>query len=67
MKLLPFAACAAMILSGCSMFSTAAPMTAAEATTTLNRYHWSLSHATDKDGQYINALFARANKPLQLD
>lgn len=67
MKLLPFAACAAMILSGCASAPAAAPMTATQATTMLNRFHWRLDHATDKDGQYINALFARADKPLQLD
>lgn len=34
---------------------------------TLNKYHWQLSEATDKSGQRIDALFARADKPLQLD
>lgn len=46
--------------------TTAAP-TAAPATTTLAGYHWRLASASNKDGQRIDALFARADKPLQLD
>ncbi len=33
----------------------------------LDRYHWPLESATDRGGQRIDALFARAGKPLQLD
>jgi len=39
---------------------------AAEATA-LGRYHWVLSEASDAKGERIAALFARADKPLQLD
>lgn len=46
--------------------SAAAPTTPSTAAT-LAGYHWRLASATDKDGQRINALFARADKPLQLD
>ncbi len=34
---------------------------------TLGQYHWQLNVATDKAGQRIDALFARPDKPLQLD
>lgn len=33
----------------------------------LGQYHWKLTEATDKSGHRIDALFARADKPLQLD
>lgn len=33
----------------------------------LERYHWRLESASDRHGQRIDALFARADKPLQLD
>ena len=33
----------------------------------LPRYHWQLAAARDKSGHAIDALFARADKPLQLD
>jgi heat shock protein HslJ len=33
----------------------------------LGAYHWRLSEASDAQGQPIDALFARADKPLQLD
>lgn len=33
----------------------------------LSRYHWRLSEATDAQGRRIEALFARADPPLQLD
>ncbi|MBD8873366.1 META domain-containing protein [Rhodanobacter sp. DHB23] len=59
--LLPFAvaACASM------------PLAAADATTPdpalLAGYHWRLVLATDHDGQRIDALFVRPDRPLQLD
>jgi len=34
---------------------------------TLDRHHWQLESATDRSGGRIDALFARADKPLQLD
>lgn len=33
----------------------------------LGRQHWRLAQATDAHGQRIDALFVRADKPLQLD
>lgn len=33
----------------------------------LGRQHWRLASATDANGQRIDALFVRADKPLQLD
>lgn len=47
--------------------SVAAPRTMADAAAVLGRYHWRLITATDADGQRIDALFANADKPLQLD
>lgn len=41
----------------------AAPALAAE----LPRFHWRLQEATSADGSRIEALFARADKPVQLD
>ncbi|MDN5923507.1 MAG: META and DUF4377 domain-containing protein [Xanthomonadales bacterium] len=43
--------------------TTAATMDHAQ----LGRYHWQLDSATDQTGQRIDALFANAAKPLQLD
>lgn len=65
--LLPFVTCVVIALSGCASAAPAAAMPAAQATTVLSQYHWRLSQATSKDGKYIAALFARRNKPLQLD
>lgn len=39
----------------------------ASTASTLGRYHWRLAKATDQQGQRIDALFANAHKPLQLD
>jgi heat shock protein HslJ len=50
-----------------STSTTPAAPTAATDTATLGRYHWQLSEATDQSGQRIDALFARPDKPLQLD
>ena len=33
----------------------------------LPQYHWQLMDATDAQGKHIDALFARADKPVQLD
>lgn len=65
--LLPVATCIAMILSGCASAPAAVPMSAEQATSVLSQYHWRLSRASDENGKYINALFARHDKPLQLD
>lgn len=45
--------------------TTIAP--AADATLVLTQYHWRLVNAVDKSGRRIDALFARPDKPLQLD
>lgn len=47
--------------------STNATSTAASVASVLGRYHWQLKEATDKAGQRIDGLFARVDKPLQLD
>lgn len=39
----------------------------ARAIAMLQQYHWQLTAARDKSGHTIGALFARADKPLQLD
>lgn len=44
-----------------------APATAAVDTAPLGQYHWQLSEAKGSDGKRIDALFVRADKPLQLD
>lgn len=36
-------------------------------TSLLDRYHWQLNDATDSTGKRIDALFVRADKPVQLD
>lgn len=46
--------------------ATPAPATA-DASQLLSQYHWQLMDATDAQGKRIDALFARADKPLQLD
>jgi heat shock protein HslJ len=46
--------------------SMAAP-SPGDANADLGRYHWRLQDATDAKGKRIDALFARADKPLQLD
>ena len=46
--------------------STATPA-ASDANAELGRYHWRLRDATDANGQRIDALFVRAELPLQLD
>jgi heat shock protein HslJ len=38
-----------------------------DANADLGRYHWRLQDATDATGKRIDALFIRADKPLQLD
>ncbi|WP_313929379.1 META and DUF4377 domain-containing protein [Pseudoxanthomonas sp.] len=46
--------------------ATPAPATV-DASPLLSQYHWQLMDATDAQGKRIDALFARADKPLQLD
>ena len=53
---------------------TSAPLPASTATapaaddaTMLTQYHWQLANAVDKSGQRIDALFARPDRPVQLD
>ena len=46
--------------------STATPASS-DANAELGRYHWRLQDATDTNGKRIDALFVRADKPLQLD
>lgn len=43
------------------------PATGADMSAQLPRYHWRLQDARSRDGGRIDALFARANKPLTLD
>lgn len=45
--------------------TTTAP--AADDASVLTQYHWQLANAVDKSGQRIDALFARAGQPVQLD
>lgn len=45
--------------------TTTAP--AADAATVLTQYHWQLANAVDKSGRRIDALFARPDRPVQLD
>ena len=40
---------------------------ASDANAALGRYHWRLQDAIDANGKRIDALFVRADKPLQLD
>lgn len=54
--------------------STAAPLPATTTTapaaddaSVLTQYHWQLANAADKAGRRIDALFARADRPVQLD
>jgi heat shock protein HslJ len=47
--------------------ATTATAPAADATSVLTQYHWRLANAVDKSGRRIDALFARAGRPLQLD
>lgn len=57
----------AMIVSGCASAPSAdGSMSASEAMSILNRHQWKLDRATDSDGQYIQELFARRDKPLEL-
>jgi heat shock protein HslJ len=66
-----------LALAGCPkppQEEPAAPAAAAPATqpagadtAVLPAYHWRLAEATDAKGSRIEALFARADKPLQLD
>lgn len=44
-----------------------APPAQADTAALLPAYHWRLAEATDAQGQKIDALFANADKPLQLD
>lgn len=44
-----------------------APATADEAAAGLDGWHWQLSDAVDAGGDRIDALFVRADRPLQLD
>lgn len=52
------------ILASCSA-ATPKPETVDEKT--LSAYHWNLQTAVDRDGRRIDALFARPQRPLQLD
>ena len=45
--------------------TTTAP--AADDATVLTQYHWRLANAVDTSGRRIDALFARAHQPVQLD
>lgn len=55
--------------SGPAPAATSSRATAGVSTvaTTLTGYHWQLREASDKTGQRLNILFARPDKPLQLD
>ncbi len=67
-----------LLLAGCpdpaNHGATAAPSpaeptanAAPEPSAELGRFHWRLQDATDAGGKRIDALFARADKPVQLD
>ena len=43
------------------------PAAGADISAQLPRYHWKLQEARSRDGGRIDALFARADKPLTLD
>lgn len=47
--------------------ATSAPATQAADADLLPKYHWTLSEATDAQGQRIAALFARTDQPVRLD
>jgi heat shock protein HslJ len=47
--------------------ATTATAPAADATTLLTQYHWQLANASDKSGRRIDTLFARPDRPVQLD
>ena len=47
--------------------ATTATAPAADASSVLTQYHWQLANAVDKSGRRIDALFAPASPPLQLD
>ncbi len=47
--------------------ASAAMPVASDANVELGRYHWRLQDATGASGQRIDALFVRADQPLQLD
>jgi len=70
------AACAAPTQPGSAATPAATPATqeagaakpsALQAALTLSGHHWRLTDARDAGGKRIDALFARADKPLQLD
>lgn len=52
----------ALALSACASGPTVDP--AVQTANTLGQYDWQLSQASDQDGHYIHALFARPDKPL---
>lgn len=62
MKYLISVLAAVFSLAGCA----SAPMSPTDPAGALTQYQWHLSQAHDKDGQHINALFARPDKPLEL-
>ncbi|MGC1547743.1 MAG: DUF4377 domain-containing protein [Rhodanobacter sp.] len=67
---LALAACSTTPTSNASSTSpapTAAQPTSATDTAMLSQYHWQLSAANDSAGQRIDALFAKPDKPLQLN
>lgn len=47
--------------------ATTAAAPAPDATTTLGEYHWQLTNATAADSTRIDALFERADAPVQID
>lgn len=48
-------------------YAATAPTATSDAVAQLGRYHWRLQDATDAQGKRIDALFVRADQPLQLD
>lgn len=65
-SLLPLVACVAMALSGCAFMHTDTPKSPDEVMRVLSQHQWQLEKATDDDGRFIQALFARQDKPLEL-
>lgn len=63
--LFPVLAAFAIALAGCASNPNKS-MTPEQVMGALSQHHWQLRNATDSDGHYIQELFARRDKPLEL-